>query len=149
MTDETITNEPNIEYDPIYPVLTDVLGMVKLTDDSLTDDLIESSLKNADGIIEGMLSDVGLPTFKIDDEIPKNLQTAGNYLSASDIHQALDGTDDRSTNEQAYYEKAMDILQRYIDGKLSLLETAELKESRNPYASSKSPSVFELGIRRR
>lgn len=136
-----------MSYENIYPIESDIKAMVKLTDDSLTDDLITVSMKNADNTINNALTDYSLPTYKHGDEnIPNVLVTVGNYIAVSDIHQALDGTDDRSTNELGYYEKAMDMLDRYIRGQCEQLATTSLKQ-KSPYASSKSPSARQLHLR--
>lgn len=136
-----------MSYENIYPVESDIRAMVKLTDDSLTDDLIEVSMKNADNTINNALDEYDLPTYKHEDEdIPNVLVTVGNYLAVSDIHQALDGTDDRSTNELGYNEKAMDMLDRYIRGQCEQLATTLLNQ-KSPYASSKSPSARQLHLR--
>ena len=144
MTDENVYN-----YNPIYPSLEDVNAMIKLIDDSLTSDLINVSMKNADNTINGLLSDNNIRPFPRGGEsVPTTLVTAGNYLAVSDIHQALDGTDDRATNEQAYYEKALKLVNSYITSQQEILPASTI-EHKSPYQVSKSPSVYALGIRRR
>ena len=139
----------NERYSPIYPSLSDVSAMIKLIDDSLTDDLIDVSMKNADNTINGLLSDNSIATFTTSSEnVPSTLTTAGNYLAVSDIHQALDGTDDRATNEQAYYEKAISLIDSYISSQQEMLTSDEISY-KSPYRVSKSPSVYALGLRRR
>ena len=135
-------------YDSIYPIESNVKAMIKLTDDSLTSDLINVSMKNADNTINSLLDGAGLPTYTNEDgEIPVVLITAGNYFTVSDIHQALNGTDDRAGNEKAYYEKALILVEKFIENQLDLLPTVELKNSKSPYKSSKSPSARQLGLR--
>ena len=137
------------EYVPIYPVLSDVKAMVKYEEDDLSSDLFTTSMKNADGTIQAELSANRLPTFNNESgNIPLMLVTAGNYFAVSDIHQALDGTDDRSSNEEGYYQKGMKLLNAYIQQMLDELATTELK-MKSPYGSSKSPSADQLGLRRR
>ena len=144
MTDENVEN-----YNPIYPSLEDVNAMVKLIDDSLTSDLINVSMKNADNTINGLLADNSIATFTAASEgVPSTLITAGNYLAVSDIHQAIDGTDDRATNEQAYYEKALSLINSYIQSQQGRLTASEI-EYKSPYKVSQSPSIYALGIRRR
>ena len=143
MTEETE------RYAPIYPSASDVSAMVKLIDDSLTSDLIDVSMKNADNTINGLLADNSIATFTAaSGGVPSTLITAGNYLAVSDIHQAIDGTDDRATNEQAYYEKALSLINSYIQSQQGRLTASEI-EYKSPYKVSKSPSVYDLGIRRR
>ena len=137
------------EYIPIYPVLSDVQAMVKYEEDDLSSDLFTTSMKNADGIIQAELSANRLPTFSNENgSIPLMLVTAGNYFAVSEIHQALAGTDDRSGNEEGYYEKGMRVLNAYIQQMLDELATTTLK-NKSPYGSSKSPSATQLGLRRR
>lgn len=137
------------EYTPIYPVLSDVQAMVKYEEDDLSTDLFTTSMKNADATIQAELSANRLPIFNNDSSnIPVMLVTAGNYFTVSDIHQALDGTDDRSSNEEGYYQKGMRLLNAYIQQMLDELATTELK-MKSPYGSSKSPSADQLGLRRR
>lgn len=139
----------NENYIPIYPVLSDVKAMVKYEEDDISTDLFNTSMKNADGTIQAELLSNRLPIFNSEsNNIPLMLTTAGNYFAVSDIHQALDGTDDRSSNEEGYYEKGMRILNAYIQQMLDELATTDLK-MKSPYASSKSPSADQLGIRRR
>lgn len=138
----------NENYVPIYPVLSDVKAMVKYEEDDLSTDLFNTSMKNADGTIQAELLSNRLPIFTNEDNIPLMLVTAGNYFAVSDIHQALDGTDDRSSNEEGYYEKGMRILNAYIQQMLDELATTELK-SKSPYACSQSPDAYQQGLRRR
>ena len=44
---------------------------------------------------------------------------------------------------------AKELIDAYIQNKKDSMDDAALKESMNPYASSKSQSVYELGIRKR
>ena len=137
-------------YVPIYPILENVEAKIKLTDDSLTKDLISSSMRDADDKINGLLAAVPLPTYTAESEdIPEALILAGNFFAACYIHRALQGTDDIATNPQEYCTDAKEIIDAYIMGKKSSLDDKALKESMNPYASSKSQSVYELGIRKR
>ena len=145
-----MTENDTSGYIPIYPIRENVEAKIKLTDDSLTDDLIESSMRDADDKINGLLAAVPLPTYTIESsDIPEALVLAGNFFAACYIHRALQGTDDIATNPQEYCSDAKEIIDAYILGKKSSLDDDSLKERMNPYASSKSPSVFELGIRRR
>ena len=151
--DVPVTNDESnsVErYTPIYPVLSDVDAMIKLVDDSLTNDLIDSCMANADNAITGLLSAHLIPTYTNESEdIPKALITAGNFFTVCYIHKALQGTDDIATNAKEYCDMAKELIDAYIKNKKDSMDDEALKESMNPYASSKSPSVYELGIRKR
>ncbi|WP_407376622.1 hypothetical protein, partial [Methanobrevibacter sp.] len=133
-------------YCPIYPKESGIMAMIKLTGDDISEDLLEVSCKNADSTINGRLLMHSLPTYDNESEdVPSMLETCGNYLAVSDIHQALDGTDDRASNEEAYYDKAMILLDAYIKEQEDKLALTELKE-KSPYAHSQSKSLKELHI---
>lgn len=136
--DDQVVNEDGEEYTPIYPTISDIQAMIKFNDDDITMDLILTSCKNADGVINGMLSEHSLSTYPQEEiRIPVSLNIAGNYLAVSDIHQSIDGTDERATNEEAYYDKAIMLIQSYINEQLDKLANTTLKD-KSPYASSKS-----------
>ena len=133
-------------YDPIYADKEDIAAMIQLADDDINDDLMDVSCKNADATINARLEMHDLDTYEEKTkDIPLSLVTAGNYFSVSDIHQALDGTDDRSGNEEAYYNKALALLENYIQEQLDKLALTELKD-KSPYGCSKSPSLDKLHI---
>lgn len=146
---ETNENETQEErYTPIYPSLSDVTSMIKLVDDSLTTDLIDSCMANADNAITGLLSAHTIPTYTNEDsDIPKALVTAGNFFTVCYIHKALQGTDEIATNAKEYCDMAKELINAYIENKESSLDDETLKESMNPYGSSKSPSIHQLHIR--
>ena len=76
------------------------------------------------------------------------MHTAANYYAASDILQSLYNGEERSGNEQAYYQKADELIHNYIDLQLDALAATELKY-KSPYGVSQSPDPYELGILRR
>ena len=134
----------------IYPIQSEVEAMISLVDDSLTIELVLSCIENADNVINGLLSAHNIPLYKPGDaNIPKSLVTAGNFFTVCYIHKALQGTDEVATNAKEYCDMAKELVDAYIANKKASLDDEVLKESMNPYAISKSPNVFKLGIRKR
>ena len=130
-----------------YADPNNVRALVKYTGDEADDDLINIACFNADATVKSKLQKHRIPEPEQDD-IPIELQTAGNYYAVSDVLQSLYNGEERSTNEKGYYEKADELIHNYIELQLDALAATELK-FKSPYGVSQSPDPYELGILRR
>lgn len=137
----------NEETSNIYSDVDKVRALVKYTGDEADDDLFQIACDNADATVKSKLSKFRIPE-PDSSNIPVELHTAANYYAASDILQSLYSGEERSGNEQAYYQKADELIHNYIDLQLDALAATELKY-KSPYGVSQSPDPYELGILRR
>lgn len=130
-----------------YTDPNNVRAMLKYTGDDADDDLINIACFNADATVRSKLQKYRIPE-PDQDNIPIELQTAGNYYAVSDVLQSLYNGEDRSTNEKGYYEKADELIHNYIELQLDVLAATELKY-KSPIGVSQSPDPYQLGILRR
>ena len=131
-----------------YANADNVKPLIKYTGDDADDDLIAIACNNADATIVARLSQYNIPEPPSGNDLPIHLVTAGTYYAVSDILQSLYNGEDRSGNEEGYYEKAESLIKNYIDLQLDLLSDNSLKY-KSPYGVSQSPDPYELGILRR
>ena len=129
-----------------YADETNVRALIKYTGDDADDDLIDVALANADATVKARLSQHNIP--EPTDNLPLVLITAGTYYAVSDILQSLYNGEERSGNEQGYYEKAESLINDYITLQLDILSNTDLKY-KSPYGVSQSPDPYQLGILRR
>lgn len=133
-------------YTPIYAVKEDILTRIGYLQQSPDDDLVESVMKSADDTVNSRLARHSLPTFQeATDDIPNVLKTAANYYAISDLLQSVYGKDDRSSNEEGFYQKAENLMMDYIQQMLVEEEDKSL-EKLSPYGISQSPDAFDLGL---
>lgn len=132
-------------YTPIYAIKEDILIRVGYLQQTPKDELLDSVMKSADDTVNSRLAEHTLPIFTLEDEIPTVLRTAANYYAISDLLQSLYGKDDRSSNEEGFYQKAERMMSSYIQQMLVQEEDKALKEL-SPYGISQSPDAFELGL---
>lgn len=133
-------------YTPIYAVKEDILTRIGYLQQSPDDDLVESVMKSADDTVNSRLARHSLPTFQESTEdIPNVLKTAANYYAISDLLQSIYGKDDRSSNEEGFYQKAENLMMDYIQQMLVEEEDKSL-EKLSPYGISQSPDAFDLGL---
>lgn len=130
-----------------YADQNNVTKVIKYTGDEADNDLIQLACTNADATIKSKLSKYRIPE-PDQNNIPAELTTAATYYAVSDILQSLYTGEERSGNEQAYYQKADELIHNYIDLQLDALADTELKY-KSPYGVSQSPDPYELGILRR
>ena len=101
-------------------------------------------MKSADSIVDSMLGENNIPTYKASDEIPQILRTAACYYAISDILRSLYGKDDRSSNEKGYREDADTLMYSFIEQMKS--QDEKVMENYDPYGISQSPDAFDLGL---
>ena len=101
MTEENANEETS----NIYSDVNKVRSLIKYTGDEADDDLFQIACDNADATVKSKLSKFRIPEPN-SSNIPVELHTAANYYAASDILQSLYNGEERSGNEQAYYQKA-------------------------------------------
>ncbi len=134
-----------MSYNPTYAVQSTITTMIKYVGDDLDSELVAVAMENADATVNSRLAAYDLPQ---PEQIPSALTLAANYYAVSDILQSLYGDDNRSSNEQAYYEKAEQLMREYIQITLSDLAETDLKNN-SPYGISQSEDAYELGLLRR
>lgn len=137
--------EENTSYTPIYAIKDDIIARVGFLQQPPKEELLESVMRSADDTVNSRLARHSLPTFKEDDEIPNTLKTAANYYAISDLLQSIYGKDDRSSNEEGFYQKAENLMMDYINQMLVEEEDKSL-EKLSPYGISQSPDAFDLGL---
>ena len=141
MTEEIIPT-----YISIYAVKESILARVGYLPQPPQEALVNDVMKSADDTVNGKLASYGLPTFNEDsNDVPEVLVTAANYYAISDLLQSLYGKDDRSTNEEGFYQKAENLMSNYIQQQLDVLADTALKE-KSPYGFSQSPDAYDLGL---
>lgn len=131
-----------MSYNPTYAVQSTITTMIKYVGDDLDSELVAVAMENADATVNSRLAAYDLPQPA---QIPSALTLAANYYAVSDILQSLYGDDSRSSNEQAYYEKAEQLMREYIQITLSDLAETDLKNN-SPYGISQSEDAYELGL---
>ena len=132
-------------YNPIYSDETTIKELTKFIGNKPSDSLLETVMKNGDNTVNSRLSRHSLPIYASDDVIPGVLKLCANYYAVSDLLQAVYGKDDRSTNEEAFYQKAENLITDYINQQLVELADTELKEQ-SPYGFSQSPDAFDMHL---
>ena len=132
-------------YTPIYAVKDDILARIGFLQQTPHDTLLSSVMKSADDTVNSRLARYSLPCFTSTDEIPEVLKTAASYYAVSDLLQSVYGKDDRSSNEEGFYQKAENLMMDYIQQMLVEEEDKSL-EKLSPYGISQSPDAFELGL---
>lgn len=133
-------------YTPIYANKEDILARIGFLQQTPKDELLESVMRSADDTVNSRLARYSLPIFEeSSDEIPNVLKTAAGYYAISDLLQSVYGKDDRSSNEEGFYQKAENLMMDYINQMLVEEEDKALKEL-SPYGISQSPDAFELGL---
>lgn len=137
--------EENTSYTPIYAIKDNIIARIGFLQQTPKDELLESVMRSADDTVNSRLARHSLPTFKEDDEIPNTLKTAANYYAISDLLQSIYGKDDRSSNEEGFYQKAENLMMDYINQMLVEEEDKSL-EKLSPYGISQSPDAFDLGL---
>ncbi len=131
-----------------YAVSANVTPLIKYTGDDADSDLITAACNNANAIIVARLAQYNIPEPASSGSLPVQLVTAGTYYAVSDILQSLYNGEERSGNEEGYYEKAESLIKNYIDLQLDMLAESELKY-KSPIGVSQSPDPYQLGILRR
>lgn len=137
--------EENTSYTPIYAIKDNIMARIRFLQQPPKDELLESVMRSADDTVNSRLARHSLPTFKENDEIPNTLKTAANYYAISDLLQSIYGKDDRSSNEEGFYQKAENLMMDYINQMLVEEEDKSL-EKLSPYGISQSPDAFDLGL---
>ena len=137
--------EENTSYTPIYAIKDDIVARIGFLQQPPKDELLESVMRSADDTVNSRLARHSLPTFKKNDTIPNTLKTAANYYAISDLLQSIYGKDDRSSNEEGFYQKAENLMMDYINQMLVEEEDKSL-EKLSPYGISQSPDAFDLGL---
>lgn len=137
--------EENTSYTPIYAIKDDIVARIGFLQQPPKDELLESVMRSADDTVNSRLARHSLPTFKENDTIPNTLKTAANYYAISDLLQSIYGKDDRSSNEEGFYQKAENLMMDYINQMLVEEEDKSL-EKLSPYGISQSPDAFDLGL---
>lgn len=137
--------EENTSYTPIYAIKDDIIARIGFLQQPPKDELLESVMRSADDTVNSRLARHSLPTFKENDKIPNTLKTAANYYAISDLLQSIYGKDDRSSNEEGFYQKAENLMMDYINQMLVEEEDKSL-EKLSPYGISQSPDAFDLGL---
>lgn len=137
--------EENTSYTPIYAIKDDIIARIGFLQQPPKDELVESVMRSADDTVNSRLARHSLPTFKENDVIPNTLKTAANYYAISDLLQSIYGKDDRSSNEEGFYQKAENLMMDYINQMLVEEEDKSL-EKLSPYGISQSPDAFDLGL---
>ena len=137
-------------YTPIYASKSSIIELTKFLGQPPSADLLEVVMENGDSTVNSRLSKHSLPTYTHentteDTVIPSVLKLCANYYAVSDLLQSIYGKDDRSTNEEAFYQKAENLITDYINQMLVELECTDLKEQ-SPYGYSQSPDAFDLGL---
>ena len=160
MTDEepTVEEPTNVEpttdtdkrYTPIYASESSILELTKFIGNTPSDSLLDTVMENGDNTVNSRLSRHSLPTYtseNVTEEtvIPGVLKLCANYYAVSDLLQSVYGKDDRSTNEEAFYQKAENLITDYINQQLVELADTELKEQ-SPYGFSQSPDAFDMHL---
>ena len=141
MTEET-------SYTPVYANKKGIVLKLSFLNQLPDDEAICDAIGDGDETVNSRLMRNNLPTFKAGDNIPKVLTTAANYYAISNILQSVYGKDDRSSNEEGWYNKAESLMNDYIQQKLIEQEGIEgsVLEELSPYGISQSPDAFELGL---
>lgn len=149
MTDETTVEETTnntTRYTPIYADESIIKELTKFVGQDPSNDLLDAVMKNGDRTVNSRLSRHSLPTYADEDtNIPDVLKLCANYYAVSDLLQSVYGKDNRSSNEEGFYQKAESLINDYINQMLVELEDNVLEEQ-SPYGYSQSPDAFELGL---
>lgn len=134
-------------YTPIYAIKDDILAKIGFLQQTPKSELLGSVMKSADDTVNSRLARHNLPIFKeCTDEIPNRLQTAANYYAISDLLQSIYGKDDRSSNEEGFYQKAENLMMDYIEQRLVEDESQSEDSNSSLYSISQSPDAFDLGL---
>ena len=130
-------------YEPIFADEESILALSAFFNSQTPrDNLLGTVMRNADNTVKSRLARHSLPVPK---SIPEILKTAANYYAVSDSLLAVYGKDDRSSNEEAFYQKAENLMTDYINQMLVELADTELKEQ-SPYGFSQSPDAFDMHL---
>ena len=149
-TTDVETTETEERYTPIYASESSILELTKFIGNTPSDSLLDTVMENGDNTVNSRLSRHSLPTYtseNVTEEtvIPGVLKLCANYYAVSDLLQSVYGKDDRSTNEEAFYQKAENLITDYINQQLVELADTELKEQ-SPYGFSQSPDAFDMHL---
>ena len=136
-------------YTPIYAIKEDILARIGFLQQAPKEELLESVMRSADDTVNSRLARYNHHTFQDIGDIPNVLQTAANYYAISDLLQSIYGKDDRSSNEEGFYQKAENLMMDYIQQ--MLLEEENQSSSSDDsnsslYGISQSPDAFDLGL---
>ena len=144
------TTDAEERYTPIYASESSILELTKFIGNTPSNDLLDTVMENGDNTVNSRLSRHSLPIYtseNVTDEtvIPGVLKLCANYYAVSDLLQSVYGKDDRSTNEEAFYQKAENLITDYINQQLVELADTKLKEQ-FPYGFSQSPDAFDMHL---